>query len=420
MPLACQNSREIIYTFVGYTSHPNMEYRLISVNDKRSSKLFHDVMRKIYRGDKNFICPPDDVIEGIFTPSKNVFFNHGEATRWILLDETGTLAGRVAAFINTKKAYTFQVPAGGMGFFECVHDYKAAEILFETCRNWLAEQGMQAMDGPINFGENDNFWGLLVEGFIQQSFGMNYNPPYYKDFFEKYGFTLYFEQVTNLLNLKKPFPERFWKIADWVRQKPEFNFKHFSYDQTEKFISDFIEVYNNAWQFHENFTPTEPEAIRRMLDEMKSLLVPEFIWFAYHGDEPIAFEVMLPDINQMLSNFNGKINLWAKLKVGLLGKKRIFTRARITIMGVKPRFQKSGIESALFWHMDSVMKKNPQYKEVELSWVGDFNPKMRMLHEAVGGVFSKRHITYRKYFAGKPEAGRSTIIPVDTREKFIH
>ena len=396
-----------------------MEYRLISVDDKRSRNLFHDVMRMIYKNDKNFVCPPDEMIEGVFTPSKNIFFSHGEATRWILLDESGNIAGRVAAFINNKKAYTFQVPTGGMGFFECVNDYKAAELLFEVCRSWLMERGMQAMDGPINFGENDNFWGLLVDGFIPQSFGMNYNPPYYQDFFEKYGFTLYFEQVTNLLDLKKPFPERFWRIADWVRQKPEYSFRHFSYDDTEKFVSDFVEIYNDAWQFHENFTPSEPEAIRQVLADLKSFMIPEFIWFAYHEGEPIAFEVMLPDINQMLRYFNGKINIWGKLKVGIIGKKRIFTRARITIMGVKPHYQKSGIESALFWHMDSVMKKNPQYKEVELSWVGDFNPKMRMLHEAVGGTFSKRHLTYRKYFVQAPGTGRSTIIPLDTREKVV-
>ena len=338
-----------------------MEYHLISVDDNRTRKLFHDVMRGIYKNDKNFVCPPDAFIESIFTPAKNIFFTHGEATRWILLDENNKPVGRVAAFINRKKAFTFQVPTGGMGFFECIHDYK--------------------------------------------------------EFFEKYGFTTYFEQVTNLLDLTKPFPERFWKIADWVRQKPEYHFKHFSYSESEKFIADFQEVYNDAWQFHENFTPTDPEAIRSVLTEMKSLLVPEFIWFAYHGDTPIAFEVMLPDINQMLRYFNGKINLWGKLKVGLAGKKRIFTRTRITIMGVKPQYQKSGIESALFWHMNKVMKKNPQYKEVELSWVGDFNPKMRMLHEAVGGVFSKRHVTYRKYFTATPAAGRSTIIPVDTRGK---
>lgn len=411
--------RSIFYLCQKLASTLTMEYRIISVENKLTSKRFHDVMRRIYKDDKNFVCPPDAFIEGLFTPARNTFFNHGEASRWILVDEKNNLVGRVAAFINTKKAYTFQVPTGGMGFFECIEDYNAAELLFDTCHSWLAERGMEAMDGPINFGENDNFWGLLVDGFIPQSFGMNYNPPYYKAFFEKYGFTTYFEQVTNLIDLTKPFPERFWKIADWVRQKPEYNFRHFSYSESEKFISDFIEIYNDAWQFHENFTPTDPEALRAMLSEMKSFMRPEFVWFAYHGDEPIAFELMLPDINQMLRYFNGKINLWGKLKVGLIGKKRIFTRARIVIMGVKPHFQKSGIESALFWHMDTVMKKNPQYKEIELSWVGDFNPKMRALHEAVGGKFSKRHITYRKYFSEDSAAGRSVIIPLDTREKVV-
>ena len=120
-----------------------MEYRLVNVDDKRSRALFHDVIRRIYKGDKNFVCPPDVVIEDIFTPSKNVFFKHGEANRWILLDENNTLVGRVGAFINRKKAFTFQVPTGGMGFFECINDYKAAGILFETCRIWLAERGME-------------------------------------------------------------------------------------------------------------------------------------------------------------------------------------------------------------------------------------------------------------------------------------
>jgi len=394
-----------------------MEYRLMSVADKRSRNLFHDVMRLVYKNDKNFVCPPDDLIEGTFTPGRNLFFAQGEATRWILVDENNKLAGRVAAFINTKKAYTFQVPTGGMGFFECINDYKAAEILFNACRSWLSERGMEAMDGPINFGENDNFWGLLVEGFIPQSFGMNYNPAYYKDFFEKYGFTLYFDQVTNLLDLTKPFPERFWKIADWVRKKPEYSFRHFSYKESEKFVADFIVVYNDAWQFHENFTPAEPESVLTMLTGMKSFLVPEFVWFAYHGDEPIAFELMLPDMNQMLRYFNGKAKWWGKLKVALIGKKHIFTRTRIVIMGVKPLYQKSGIESAMFWHMNEVMKSKPQFAEVELSWVGDFNPKMRMLHEAVGAKFSKRHITYRKYFGEIHGEGRSTVIPIDTRDK---
>jgi hypothetical protein len=83
------------------------------------------------------------------------------------------------------------------------------------------------MDGPINFGENDNFWGLLVEGFTPPSYGMNYNPPYYKAFFEDYGFETEYEQITNHLDVHKPFSERFTKIANWVIQKPGYTFQAF-------------------------------------------------------------------------------------------------------------------------------------------------------------------------------------------------
>ena len=63
-------------------------------------------------------------------------------------------------------------------------------------KNWLASNGMEAMDGPVNFGENDNNWGLLVDGFMQQGYGMPYNKKYYREFFEDYGFKNYFEQYS--------------------------------------------------------------------------------------------------------------------------------------------------------------------------------------------------------------------------------
>jgi hypothetical protein len=67
-------------------------------------------------------------------------------------------------------------------------------------------------------------------------------------------------------------------------------------------------------------------------------------------------------------------------------------------MGVVPEFQRHGIESGIFRQMDRVMSKKSHYTEIELSWVGDFNPKMEALHKAVGAKFAKRHVTYRKLF----------------------
>ena len=80
------------------------------------------------------------------------------------------------------------------GFFECINNHTAANLLFDTAKNWLQQRGMEAMDGPINFGERNAWWGLLVEGFTPATYQMNYSPPYYKQLFEDYGFKDYFQQ----------------------------------------------------------------------------------------------------------------------------------------------------------------------------------------------------------------------------------
>ncbi len=383
--------------------------KLIQVTNRKTAEQFHDVLRVIYKDDPYFVCPLDKDIEAIFNPKKNAYFQDGNAIRWFLTDDDGNLTGRVAAFYNRAKAARFEQKTGGMGFFECVDDSKAASMLFDACRQWLIGEGLEAMDGPINFGENDSYWGLLVDGFENASYGMNYHKPYYRALFEEYGFREYYEQITNKIDLTRPFPERFWKIADWVRQKPGFSFEHFQFKKADKYIHDLKEVYDQAWVYHEHFTPLKIDSVKAELEKARVILDEEFIWFAYHDNQPIAFLVMFPDVNQILRFFDGKLSFFDKLKFLQLRRKKLFTKARITVMGVIPRFQRYGIESAIFWHMDKMMKHKPSYKEVELSWVGDFNPKMQRLHAAVEGKFSKKHITYRIIFDGRPVTKMHTI-----------
>jgi len=391
--------------------------KIIEVVTKKQAKQFLDVVALVYKNDKVYVRPLDTQIEEIFDPKRNEFFRYGEAVRFLALDQNNRPIGRIGAYINRKKAFGFEQPTGGMGFFECINDQNTAFMLFDAAKQWLKEKGMEAMDGPINFGENDNFWGLLVEGFTHPGIGMQYNPPYYKDFFENYGFSNYFEQVSNHLDLTKPFPERFWKIAERIINKPEYVFKHFVWEESEKFIADFVTIYNEAWQFHENYTPMNPDTLRKSLNDSKSFMNEEMIWFVYHNEIPVAFLVMFPDINQILKHLNGKLHLLNKMRYVYLKMKKTITRSRIVIMGVTPHYQRLGLESGIFWHLDKVMKKIPHITEIELSWVGDFNPRMRALHESVGAVFGKRHITYRYIFDDEKRnaAKRATAIPVDPR-----
>ena len=67
-------------------------------------------------------------------------------------------------------------------------------------------------------------------------------------------------------------------------------------------------------------------------------------------------------------------------------------------MGVIPKYQGLGIESAFIWNLIQVFKKKSHYKEIEFSWVGDFNPKMRKIFISVGSIPVKNYITYRYLF----------------------
>ncbi|WP_423148023.1 GNAT family N-acetyltransferase [Rubrolithibacter danxiaensis] len=367
------------------------------VNTKKTRKEFLDVARIIYKNDPVWVCPLDTDIESVFDPSKNNFHTHGTATRWILKDNRGNLIGRIAAFINEKKAYTYPQPTGGIGFFECIDDYTAASLLFDTAKQWLQERGMQAMDGPINFGENDSFWGLLVEGFTHPSFGMNYNPPYYKKFFEKYGFEVLYNQITNHLDVRKPFPERFTKIAEWVSKKPGYSFEHLSVKNFDKFAHDFMEIYNDAWNDFENFVPINKSTILESFNKMKPILDEKLIWFSYVNNEPASFVLILPDANQIIKPLKGKLGIIEKLKF-LYYRWKGVNRMRAIVMGTKKAYQKHGLESAMFIKLKEYVLPNTDYEELELSWVGDFNDKMLAIHEATGATLGKKHVTMRKLF----------------------
>ena len=182
---------------------------IVTVNSPETKKAFLDTARVIYKGDKNWVCPLDIEIENTFDPGHNQSFNSGEAQRWVLLDDNSKSIGRIAAFYDEKKILNNnKQPTGGIGFFECTQDQNAANLLFDTAKNWLQSKNMEAMDGPINFGENFVNWGLLVDGFMHQGYGMPYNMPYYKNLFENYGFRNYFEQYSYHVDLSKPFNPR--------------------------------------------------------------------------------------------------------------------------------------------------------------------------------------------------------------------
>jgi hypothetical protein len=376
--------------------------QIVEVITKEDKKEFLNFPKWLYKDDLSWVCQLDSGIESVFDPVKNITFKHGEAIRWILKNGEGITIGRLAAFIDLVRSDANRQPTGGIGYFEVTENKEAAFALFDTAKGWLKARGMEAMDGPINFGENDNNWGLLVDGFMQQGFGMPYHKRYYRAFFEEYGFKNYFEQYSYHRDVRGAdkkivqFPERIMKIAGWLSKRPGYSFEHFEIRNRDKYIKDIVEIYNSTWSvFKEDFTPLDPEFLDESVKKARVIIDEELIWFAYFNDKPIAFFVLFPDLNQILKHMNGNLNLWNLIRFVYYKLTHEMTRMRAIVGGVHPSHQNSGVESAIFLNLYNVFKRKPWFKELELSWVGDFNLKMIAIYEALGAHKAKTHITYR-------------------------
>src|SRR5690554_2645278 len=248
---------------------------IVEVAGKETIRLFHETPEKLYRADPNYIPMLHQQIENIFNPAKNAKFKEGDAHRWILKDGNRCI-GRIAAFYESNYSSGYDQPTGGVGFFECIDSQEAANMLFDAAQHWLEKYGMEAMDGPVNFGENFFNWGLLVDGFQPQTYGMQYHPPYYLKLFETYGFKTFYKQYSYSLDITNPdLPDRFWKIAGWVAKKPGYRYENFSFKQEDKYIRDFIAIHRQAWSGHSNYKPVEYDQLKDLLNEAKFILDEE-------------------------------------------------------------------------------------------------------------------------------------------------
>lgn len=383
------------------------------VNNPKLAKEFIKTAIPIYKDYPNWIRPLDKDIDAIFNPKQNKYFRNGECTRWILKDNRGKSIGRVAAFINRKIASKGNdQPTGGMGFFECINDQKAAFKLFDQCKEWLEGRGMEAMDGPINFGERNEWWGLQVEGFeIEPNYRCNYQPPYYRALFEAYGFKTYFEQLTFGRKIVGHISERMFEKAERIAENPKYTFRTLDLKQIDKYTEYFHTIYNKAWSGHKGVPVLSIQQAKLLIRQMRPILDPNIMYFGFYEDDPIAFFINIPDVNQIFKHVNGKLNLIGKLKF-LYHKWRKTTNKIIgTVFGVVPEHRSKGVEGAIvIYGREVLFEKYNRYENLEMNWIGDFNPRMIHTAQQVGVELYKKHKTYRKLFDESKPFKRHTVL----------
>ncbi len=375
--------------------------KITEVSDREDARRFLLFPVELYKDDRNWVRPLDDDIESVFDRERNRLFRTGDAVRYLAIDSNGDVVGRVAAFYDKKSAAAARQPTGGIGFFESVNSREVAFALFDKCRDWLAGRGMEAMDGPINFGDRDRWWGLLVEGFYPPNYAMPYNYQYYRDLFESYGFKNYFNQYTYHREVSEEGVNPvIMAKAEKVMSNPDYRFSFPSKSEMASVPLHFMKVYNEAWAGYQGGRGISEAHAKILFKKMKPIIDRRLLWFGYYKDEPVCFFIMLPEINPIIKRLNGRMGLAGKVR--FLYHRHIarsVKRAFGLIFGVVPSHQKRGVEGALIIAFaNSVNHPRFPYRELEFNWIGDFNPSMMHLMEQIGASVKKKHITYRYIF----------------------
>ncbi|MBK8493846.1 MAG: hypothetical protein IPL50_01725 [Chitinophagaceae bacterium] len=387
--------------------------QIIPVTDNITAREFIQTSVVLLKNDPNWVRPLDKDINEVFDKTKNKAFRFGEITRWILKDDSGNLIGRIAAFINKKyKSKGDDVPVGGIGFFECINNQDAANLLFDNAKQWLIQKGMEAMDGPINFGERDRWWGLITKGFTPPLYCMNYNPPYYVTLFENYGFKLFYNQVCFALEAQKQISQKTSDRHKVLDADPDISCETIKKNNLEKYANDFVEVYNKAWAGHGGLKQMNKDQVLLMFKTMKPVMDESITYFAYHKGTAIGMFINLPDINQYFKHMNGKFGLLQKLEFLWRQKFRPARKFVGLVFGIVPEWQGKGIDSYIIGECQKLVQVPPYlYQEYEIQWIGDFNPKMINVAESFGDTYRSRNlVTYRYLFDRTKEFKRHPIL----------
>ena len=385
------------------TAHNEGPITIHPVKDKAEKREFVELAYRLDRGDPAWVPPLKGEVYGLLTPGENPWFEHGKA-QLFLARRSGRTVGRISAHIDflaleQPAAQGMGPGTGNWGLLEA-EDAETAHALIAAAEGWLRGQGMTRALGPLSISIWDEP-GLLIEGFdTPPTIMLGHNSPLYRDWIEAEGY----RPVKTLYNYGVEIVDGFPPIVNRIVAAGEKNARirirrvdKSKFDAEAKLI---MGILNDAWSDNWGFVPLTDGEIAYVGKKLKDIVFEDLIRVAEVDGEPVAFMIVLPNINEKLIDMDGSLLPfnWAKLLWWL--RKPKSRTLRVPLMGVVKKLQNSRMASTLAFMMiefirrDAVRDYGTQHGDI--GWVLDDNQGMNAVAEAINATVNRVYQIYDK------------------------
>lgn len=363
------------------------------VTTKEERKQFLEFPYKHYANDEHWVPPLKMEQKKLIDKKKNPFYENAEIALF-LAEQDGRICGRIAAIEDRRYNEHHNTNTGFFGFFECINNKSAAKLLLKVAGDWLKQRGLTKVLGPSNPSMMDEI-GILVDGFeYDPSIMMPYHKPYYDELIKSAGLEKEMDLLAFRVTQGKVAFERMYRAEEIVRRRlPRLKIREVNLKKLDEEIQIVRDIFNKAWSKNWGFIPMSHSELEALAKDLKLILDPKVAHIAEVADEPVAFSIALPDLNQVLKHMDGTLFPTGIFK--LLWNKRKINQLRTALMGVLPEYQGKGIDALL--HKEAIINgREVGYNSSELSWVLESNKGMIRVAEKLGAHIEKRYRMYSK------------------------
>ena len=379
------------------SSSSPVEIRPVETAKDRST--FIRVAPPLYKDDPNYIAPLEFELMERLNPAKNPTLSVSPHGLWVAYKD-GRPVGRISALANKWHLDYHKDGAGHFGFIEAEDDPAIFEALFKTAEDWLRAQGMTKAVGPFNFSVNEEI-GLLIDGFDTPPYVMMpHTLPRYPAQIERLGYAKARDvHALEYYPVRQFIPEKRMRFIEKALNKPNVEIRTLKKGDLLGDVKIIIDIFNDAWSDNWGFIPFTEEHAVHMAKELEPIIAQHNVVICYYNGEPAAFGLVLPNINQAIRGFGGKLLPfnWAKLIWRL--KIKGVPQSRMPLMGVRKALHKKPVGAAFAYKIIEMVNESNMDHGVthsELSWILENNESMLNMLTDMGGKIYKTYRLYEK------------------------